>query len=67
MRWSNIVCATLRTLGPMVPLRTAETLANGLAANPFICDLLANVQLHLEHKVDLERVVEISDLRFSRF
>jgi Tetracyclin repressor-like, C-terminal domain len=37
----------------------AETLASGLAANPLFCDFLANLHLHLEHEVDLERVVEI--------
>jgi hypothetical protein len=43
----------------MSPSRVAETLANGLAADPLFCDLLANLHLHLEHEVDLERVVEI--------
>ena len=51
----------------MAPSRTVETLANGLAADPLFCDLLANLLLHLEHEVDLERVVEIGDLRFSGF
>jgi hypothetical protein len=54
----------LRKPGPMAPSRTVETLANGLAAAPLLRDLLANLLLHLEHKVDLERVVEIRDLRF---
>ena len=36
-----------------------ETLANGLAADPLFCDLLANLHLHLEHEVDLDGVVEI--------
>jgi hypothetical protein len=67
VRWSNLVCATLRKPGPMAPSRTVETLANGLAADLLFCDLLANLLLHLEHKVDLERVIEIRDLRFSRF
>lgn len=58
-RWSNTVCAALREPGPMSPSRLAETLANGLAADPLFCDLLANLHLHLEHKVDLDRVVEI--------
>jgi hypothetical protein len=53
------VCAALREPGPISPSRVAETLANGLAADPLFCDLLANLQLHLEHEVDLERVVEI--------
>jgi hypothetical protein len=51
----------------MSPSRAAKTLANGLAADPFFGGLLANLHLHLEHKVDLERVVEIRDLRFSGF
>lgn len=58
-RWSNTVCGALREPGPMSPSRVAETLANGLAADPLFCDLLANLHLHLEHEVDLERVVEI--------
>ena len=67
MRWSKTMSATLRKPGPMAPSRTAETLASGLAADPLFCDLLANVRLHLEHQVDLERVVEIGGLRFSGF
>jgi AcrR family transcriptional regulator len=58
-RWSNTVCAALREPGPISPSRVAETLANGLAADPLFCDLLANLHLHLEHEVDLDRVVEI--------
>jgi hypothetical protein len=65
MRWSK--CVTLSQPGPMSPSRTAKTLANGLAAEPLFGDVLANLHLHLEHKVDLERVVEIRDLRFSGF
>jgi hypothetical protein len=34
----------------------AEVLATGLDADPLFCDLLANVPLHLEHDVDIERV-----------
>ena len=59
VRWSNTVCAALREPGPMSPSRVADTLANGLAADPLFCDLLANLHLHLEHEVDLDRVVEI--------
>jgi hypothetical protein len=56
----------------MAPSRTIETLANGLAADPLFCDLLADLLLHLEllhleREVDLERVVEIGGLRFSGF
>jgi hypothetical protein len=40
----------------MSPSRVAETLANGLAAAPRLCDLLADVHLHLEHEVGLDRV-----------
>ena len=58
-RWSNTVCAALREPGPMSPSQVAESLANGLAADPLVCDLLANLHLHLEHEVDLDRVVEI--------
>jgi AcrR family transcriptional regulator len=58
-RWSNTVCAALREPGPMSPSRVAETLANGLAADPLFCDLLANLHLHLEHEVDVDRVIEI--------
>ena len=67
MRWSKTMSATLRKPGPMSPPRTAETLASGLAADALFCDLLANLPLHLEHQVDLERVVEIGGLRFSGF
>jgi AcrR family transcriptional regulator len=58
-RWSSRVCAALREPGPMSPSRVAETLADGLAADPLFCDLLANLYLHLEHEVDVDRVVEI--------
>jgi hypothetical protein len=67
VRWSKAVCATLSEPGPMSPSRVTETLANGLAADPVFGDLLANLHLHLQHEVDLERVVEIIDLRFSVF
>ena len=56
VRWSNTVCEKLGE-GPMSPERVAETLANGLAADPLFCDLLANLHLHLEHEVEIERVV----------
>jgi AcrR family transcriptional regulator len=58
-RWSTKVCDELDQPGPMSPARAAETLANGLAADPLFCDLLANLHLHLEHEVEIERVVEI--------
>ena len=59
VRWSGTVCERLAEPGPMSPPRVAETLANGLGADPLFCDLLANVHLHLEHEVDIDRVVEI--------
>jgi len=58
-RWSNTVCAQLGERGAMSPSQVAETLANGLAADPLFCDLLANLHLHLEHEVHIDRVVEI--------
>jgi hypothetical protein len=65
--WSNTVCATLRTPGPMAPSRTAATSADGLAADRVFCDLVANLPLHRKREVDLETVVEIRDLRLSGF
>jgi AcrR family transcriptional regulator len=59
VRWSGTVCEQLAEPGPMSPVRVAETLANGLAADPLFCDLLANLHLHLEHEVDADRVIEI--------
>jgi len=59
VRWSATVCEHLAEPGPMSPARVAETLAQGLAADPLFCDLLANLHLHLEHEVDVDRVVEI--------
>jgi hypothetical protein len=40
----------------------AELLATSLAADPLFCDLLANVPLHLEHDVDIERVAEFKQV-----
>ncbi|CDO86796.1 transcriptional regulator [Mycobacterium triplex] len=59
VRWSDTVCGELAEPGPMSAARVAETLANGLAADPLFCDLLANLHLHLEHEVEVERVVDI--------
>lgn len=59
LRWSGTVCEELAKPGPMSPALVAETLTNGLAADPLFCDLLANLHLHLEHEVDIDRVVEI--------
>jgi len=52
---------------PTSPPRVAKALASGPVAGPLFCDLFANVHLHLEHEVDLKRVVEIGDSGFSRF
>lgn len=49
----------------MSPSRISETLADGLAADSLFCDVLADLHSHLEHAVDLERVVEIRGLGFS--
>lgn len=59
VRWSDTVCAALSEPGPMSPSRVAETLATGLAADPLFCDLLANLHLHLEHEVKIDRVIEV--------
>lgn len=59
VRWSDTVCAQLSEPGPMSQSRVAETLAHSLAADPLFCDLLANLHLHLEHEVDVDRVVEV--------
>jgi Tetracyclin repressor-like, C-terminal domain len=53
------VCAAFREPGPISPSQAVETLANGLADDPPICDLLANLHVRLEHDVDLDGVVEI--------
>jgi hypothetical protein len=46
VRWSNTVCAASREPAVMSPSRVSDTFANGLAADPLFCELLAN--LHLE-------------------
>jgi AcrR family transcriptional regulator len=61
-RWSETVCEKLREPGPMSPARVAETLADGLAADPLFCDLLANLHLHLEHEVEIDRVLEVKQI-----
>jgi hypothetical protein len=69
MRWSKVMCAALllRQPRPTSPPRVAKTLASGPAVDPLCCDLFANVHLHLEYEVDLERDVEVGDLGFSEF
>ena len=58
VRWSDTVCEDLRDAGPVSPARVAKALADGLAADPLFCDLLANLHLHLEHEVEIDRVLE---------
>jgi AcrR family transcriptional regulator len=59
VRWSDTVSEDLRDAGPVSPSRVAKALANGLAADPLFCDLLANLHLHLEHEVEIDRVLEV--------
>jgi AcrR family transcriptional regulator len=62
VRWSGAVCEKLREPGPMSPSRVAAVLADGLAADPLFCDLLANLHLHLEHEVEIDRVLEVKEI-----
>jgi AcrR family transcriptional regulator len=62
VRWSDTVGEKLREPGPMSPSRVAGTLADGLAADPLFCDLLANLHLHLEHEVEIDRVLEVKQI-----
>lgn len=64
-RFSDTVCESLRQPGPMSPGRVAEALAQGLADDPLFCDLLANLHLHLEHEVELDRVLEFKEISNS--
>lgn len=57
-RWAATVCGMLRDRAPATASTVAEVLAGGLDADPLFCDLLANVPLHLEHDVAVERVAE---------
>jgi hypothetical protein len=57
-RWSETVRRALQAQGPVTPSALTEILVSGLSADPLFCDLLANVPLHLEHDVDVERVRE---------
>ena len=59
VRWSDTVSEDLRDAGPVSPSRVAKALADGLAADPLFCDLLANLHLHLEHEVEIDRVLEV--------
>jgi AcrR family transcriptional regulator len=62
VRWSDTVGEKLREPGPMSPSRVAGTLADGLAADPLFCDLLANLHLHLDHEVEIDRVLEVKQI-----
>jgi AcrR family transcriptional regulator len=57
-RWSADVCAALSGRTSVSPASLARILVTTLADDPLFCDLLANVPLHLEHDVAVERVVE---------
>jgi AcrR family transcriptional regulator len=59
VRWSDKVSEDLGDAGPVSPSRVAKALADGLAADPLFCDLLANLHLHLEHEVEIDRVLEV--------
>jgi hypothetical protein len=59
------VCGALREPRPIAPSRASTTLANSLAADLFFGDVLVRLHLHLEHKVDLARIVEVRNLGFS--
>jgi AcrR family transcriptional regulator len=61
-RFSATVCESLDEAGPTSPARVADALADGLAADPLFCDLLANLHLHLEHEVALEQVLEFKEI-----
>jgi AcrR family transcriptional regulator len=64
-RWSEAVVAGLADVRPPVAAaELARVLATTLAADPLFCDLLANVPLHLEHDVEVARVLEFK--RVSR-
>ncbi len=62
VRWSGAVCAMLSRRGPISPSRAAKMLANRTTPDVFSSDALTTLHLHLEHKVGLDRVVEIRDL-----
>jgi AcrR family transcriptional regulator len=61
-RWAVTISEGLRGPGPMTPRRVAKALADGLAADPLFCDLLANVPLHLEHAVNMDRLVDFKEV-----
>jgi len=57
-RWSDMICAELLAPVQISASRVAETLVNGLVADPLFCDLLACLPIHLEHDVKPEQVIE---------
>ena len=67
VRWSGAVCAMLSRRALMSPSRAAKILLNRTAPDVVSSDALANLHLHLEHKIDLERIAEIRELRFPGF
>ncbi len=62
VRWSRAMCAMLSRRYPMSPSRAAKMLANRTAPDAFSSDALANLHLHLEQKVGLDRVAGRRDL-----
>jgi hypothetical protein len=65
VRWPKPVCGALREPHPMAPSQERRTPTNGLAADLFFGDLLVNLHLHLLHKADPPRSVEIHNQGFS--
>jgi AcrR family transcriptional regulator len=59
-RWADRLEATLqgRTLAAA---ELGEAVARSLLADPLLCDLLANVPLHLEREVTVDRVVAFKE------
>jgi len=56
------MCAMLSRRYPMSPSRAAKMLANRTAPDAFSSGALANLHLHLEQKVGLDRVAGRRDL-----
>jgi hypothetical protein len=61
------VCAILCRRDPTSPTRVPETLANSLAADPLLGDVLASLQSRLRRRVGLDGIVEMGGFRFSEF
>lgn len=62
VRWSGAMCAMSSRRGPISPSRAVMMLANRTAPDVSSPDALADLHLHLEHKVNLERIAENRDL-----